>query len=50
MLRFAHVDWDTLHGISRLLLDGVFTDTESIARVCQEAADMLWARLDPARR
>ncbi|MAT92421.1 MAG: TetR family transcriptional regulator [Halioglobus sp.] len=49
MLRFAHVYWGTLHGISRLLLDGVFTDASSLDRVCEEAADMLWARLDPAR-
>lgn len=47
VLRFAQVYWGTLHGISRLLLDGVYTDSISVARVCEEAADMLWAKLDP---
>ncbi|MEM9254747.1 MAG: TetR/AcrR family transcriptional regulator [Pseudomonadota bacterium] len=46
-LRFAQVYWGTLHGISRLLLDGVYTDAVSVNRVCEEAADMLWEKLKP---
>jgi AcrR family transcriptional regulator len=46
-LRFAQVYWGTLHGISRLFLDGVFTDSTSVNRLCESAADMLWQQLDP---
>jgi AcrR family transcriptional regulator len=48
-LRFAQVYWGTLHGISRLLLDGVFTDSTSVSRLCESAAEMLWQQLDPDR-
>jgi AcrR family transcriptional regulator len=47
-LRFSQVYWGTLHGISRLLLDGVFTDSTSVTRLCESATDMLWQQLDPA--
>jgi len=45
--RFVQVYWGTLHGISRLLLDGVYTDSASVNRLCDTAADMLWQQLDP---
>ena len=47
--RYVQVYWGTLHGISRLLLDGVYTDSASIKRLCETAADMLWQQLDPDR-
>ena len=42
---FAQVAWGTLHGISRLLIDGIYTDSASVRRICDNAADMLWYRL-----
>ena len=47
VLRFVEVYWGALHGISRLLLDGVYTGSEPVARLCEAAADMLWQQLDP---
>jgi AcrR family transcriptional regulator len=47
VLRFAQVYWGTLHGISRLLLDGVYTDSASVNQLCDAAADMLWQQIDP---
>ena len=44
---FSHVAWGTLHGISRLFSDGVYTDDASRKRICDTAADMLWAQLAP---
>ena len=46
---FAHVAWGTLHGISRLLIDGIYTDSASVRRICDSAADMLWHRLAQER-
>lgn len=46
VLRFVQVYWGTLHGISRLLLDGVYADSAS-KQLCDAAADMLWQQLDP---
>jgi AcrR family transcriptional regulator len=45
--QFVKVVWGTLHGISRLLLDGVYTDSDSVKQLCDAAADMLWQQLDP---
>ena len=45
-VRFAEVAWGTYHGISRLLIDGLYTDSASIKRLCETAADILWAQLD----
>jgi hypothetical protein len=45
--RFVQVYWGTLHGISRLLLDGVYRDSASIKLLCDATADMLWQQLDP---
>lgn len=44
---FAHVAWGTLHGISRLFIDGVYTSSTSRSRICGTATDMLWAQLAP---
>jgi len=48
-VRFAQVAWGTCHGISRLFIDGIYTDSSSVRRLCDTAADMLWAQLDPNR-
>lgn len=42
---FSHVAWGTLHGMSRLFIDGVYTNKASRSRMCATAADMLWAQL-----
>jgi AcrR family transcriptional regulator len=47
VLRFAELYWGALHGISRLLLDGVYTNSASVKRLCDAAADMLWQQMDP---
>ena len=48
ILRFAQVSWGTHHGISRLLIDGIYTDSTSVNRICETAADMLWQQMDPS--
>jgi AcrR family transcriptional regulator len=45
VLRFTQVAWGMLHGISRLLIDGIYTDSASVTRICENAADMLWQQL-----
>jgi len=47
VLHFVQVYWGMLHGISRLLLDGVYTNSASVKQLCDAAADMLWQQLDP---
>jgi AcrR family transcriptional regulator len=49
VVQFAQLYWGTLHGISRLLLDGVYTKSASVQKLCDGAADMLWRQLDPQR-
>lgn len=44
---FSHVAWGTLHGISRLFIDGVYANNASRNRICATAADMLWTQLAP---
>ncbi len=46
---FAQIYWGTLHGISRLTLDGVYSDPTSLKKFCNATADMLWRQLDPAQ-
>ncbi|MGB1197640.1 MAG: TetR/AcrR family transcriptional regulator [Thalassotalea sp.] len=33
-LRLAQVLWGTLHGIAKLMLDGIYTDTSNITQMC----------------
>ncbi|GLS25341.1 TetR/AcrR family transcriptional regulator [Marinibactrum halimedae] len=47
-LRFAQVSWSTLHGMSRLLIDGVYVDGEAIDAMCEETAQLFWSQLNPA--
>jgi AcrR family transcriptional regulator len=46
---FIRIYWGTLHGISRLSLDGVYSDPVSLKKFCNATADMLWRQLDPAQ-
>lgn len=46
-VRFSQVAWGTLHGISRLLIDGIYTDSSSVKRICETAAQMLWQQMKP---
>lgn len=46
---FERIFWGTMHGISRLCLDGVYSDRLSIRKLCNHTADMLWQLLDPSR-
>ena len=47
VVRYAELYWGTLHGISRLLLDGVYTGDAPLSRLCEAAADMLWQQVAP---
>lgn len=44
-LRFAQVSWSTLHGMSRLLIDGIYMDDTAIDPMCENAAEMFWRQL-----
>ena len=44
-LRFAQVTWSTLHGMSRLLIDGIYVDQAAIDAICTNAADIFWDSL-----
>lgn len=46
-LRYSQVTWSTLHGMSRLVIDGIYLDSESIDAMTTDAAAMFWARLQP---
>ena len=46
---FERIMWGTLHGISRLCLDGIYSDRLSIKKLCDNTADMLWQILDPSK-
>lgn len=45
---YTRIWWGTVHGISRLSLDGVYSDAASRKKLCDSTADMLWRQLDPA--
>lgn len=45
VLRYAQVSWGTLHGLCRLLIDGIYLDRASMGRMCDEAARMFWREL-----
>ena len=40
-LRLAQVSWGTLHGLARLLIDGIYTDNSHIDEMCDCAANLL---------
>lgn len=45
VLRYAQVSWSTLHGMSRLLIDGVYLDSAAMGPMCDQAAAMFWREL-----
>ncbi len=47
-LRLAQVTWATLHGIARLLIDGIYADTHHIEEMC-ECAVRLFLQQTPAK-
>jgi AcrR family transcriptional regulator len=44
-LRYAQVTWSTLHGMSRLLIDGIYLDSAAVEAMSDTAADMFWQQL-----
>ena len=46
---YERIFWGTMHGISRLCLDGVYSDRVSINKLCDNTADMLWQLLEPSK-
>jgi len=44
-LRYAQVTWSTLHGMSRLLIDGIYVDNQARSAMCNATASMLWREL-----
>ena len=43
-LRLAQANWATLHGISRLLIDGIYIDPDDMDAVSQQAVDQQFGR------
>lgn len=44
-LRYAQVSWSTLHGMSRLLIDGIYVDNQARDAMCRATAEMFWREL-----
>ena len=45
VLRYSQVSWSTLHGMSRLLIDGVYLDSAAMGPMCDQTAAMFWKEL-----
>ena len=43
--RYSQVSWSTLHGMSRLLIDGVYLDSAAMGPMCDQTAAMFWNEL-----
>ena len=39
-LRLSQVIWGTLHGVAKLLIDGIYTDTAQVEEICSCAAEL----------
>lgn len=46
-LRYAQVSWSTLHGISRVVIDGIYLQSDAVSAMCDAAADMMWRAFQP---
>ena len=46
--RYTQVSWSSLHGMTRLLLDGIYVDQGSIEPIARAAAQMFYHRLTQA--
>ncbi|WNC72013.1 TetR/AcrR family transcriptional regulator [Thalassotalea psychrophila] len=42
-LRMSQVLWGTIHGIAKLLIDGIYTDISHIEEICDKAVDIFLA-------
>jgi AcrR family transcriptional regulator len=40
VLRYAQVSWSTMHGMSRLLIDGIYVDKNAVEAMCDTAVAM----------
>ena len=38
----SQVAWSVMHGLSRLLIDGLYVDQKALEPACQKGADMIW--------
>lgn len=45
-LRLAQVTWGTMHGIARLLIDGIYADNSHIDEMCDCAVDLFCSGCD----
>jgi len=43
-LRASQVLWGTVHGIAKLLIDGIYTDVAHVEEICEYAVDMFLAQ------
>lgn len=43
-LRLAQVTWGTMHGIARLLIDGIYADASNIEEMCECAVNVFLAK------
>lgn len=48
-LRFAQVSWSTIHGLARLIIDGIYVDRKALQAMCDTAVDMFLASAPKAR-
>ena len=44
-LRVAQASWATIHGLCRLVIDGVYVDREDMQAVSQQAVALIMAAL-----
>lgn len=44
-VRYSQVSWSTLHGMSRLLIDGIYLDAKAMKPICDQTAKMFWREL-----
>lgn len=49
-LRVAQASWATLHGLCRLLLDGIYVDRQDMEAVSDQAVALMLAAVRPAER
>ncbi len=49
-LRVAQASWATLHGLCRLLIDGIYVDRADLDAMSEEAAALLLAGIDDAKK
>ncbi|WP_310620482.1 TetR/AcrR family transcriptional regulator [Flexibacterium corallicola] len=45
-LRYAQVSWGTLHGISRLTIDGIYIDRKALDAMCRNMAHIFYQQLE----